>query len=303
MRKLAVEIPYKREMEFEYGQIEQVAPGVRRVIANNPSAFTFHGTGTYILGEGEVAVIDPGPLDPNHIEAIFNGIKGERVTHVLITHTHMDHSPGYQLMKARCNAVSYGYGPHGSGKVDDGVKVEEGGDMQFYPDERVAHGDLIEGANWSIECVYTPGHTSNHVCYQLKQGKALFTGDHVMGWSTTIVSPPDGDMESYMSSLELLLKRDDSVYWPTHGPAITEPKEHVSAFIAHRKAREEQILKCVDDGVHVISEMVPKMYQGTPEFMYPAAARSVAAAVEYLIKRGVLVSDHGNLMEARVSRN
>ena len=177
MCKLAVEIPYKREMEFEYGRIERVAPGVRRVIANNPSAFTFHGTGTYILGEGEVAVIDPGPHDPNHIEAIFNGIEGETVTHVLITHTHMDHSPGYQLMKSRCDAVSYGFGPHGSGKIDDGVKVEEGGDMQFDPDERVAHGDLIEGANWSVECVYTPGHTSNHVCYQLKEGQLLFPHD------------------------------------------------------------------------------------------------------------------------------
>ena len=300
---MAVEIPYKREMEFEYGRIEQVAPGVRRVIANNPSAFTFHGTGTYILGEGEVAVIDPGPLDPNHIEAIFNGIQGEKVTHVLITHTHMDHSPGYQLMKSRCNAVSYGFGPHGSGKIDDGVKVEEGGDMQFVPDERVSHGDVIDGGNWSVECVYTPGHTSNHVCYQLKEGRVLFTGDHVMGWSTSIVSPPDGDMEAYMNSLELLLKRDDKAYWPTHGPAITEPKEHVAAFIAHRREREEQILRCVDEGVHIISEMVPKMYQGTPEFMYPAAARSVLAAVEYMIKRGVLVSAQDKLMEARLNKN
>ena len=175
--------------------------------------------------------------------------------------------------------------------------------MQFVPDERVSHGDIIDGGNWSVECVYTPGHTSNHVCYQLKEGRVLFTGDHVMGWSTSIVSPPDGDMEAYMNSLELLLKRDDKAYWPTHGPAITEPKEHVAAFIAHRREREEQILKCVDEGVHIISEMVPKMYQGTPEFMYPAAARSVLAAVEYMIKRGVLVSDQDNLMEARLNKN
>ena len=290
-------------MEFEYGRIEQIAPGVRRVIANNPSAFTFHGTGTYILGEGKVAVIDPGPLDPNHIEAILQGVKGEEVSHVLITHTHMDHSPGYQLMKPECKAVSYGFGPHGSGKLDEGVKIEEGGDMQFVPDERVSHGDIIDGGNWSVECVYTPGHTSNHVCFQLKEGRILFTGDHVMGWSTSIVSPPDGDMEAYMNSLDLLLERDDRVYWPTHGPAVTEPKEHVTAFIAHRREREKQILKCVDEGVHIISEMVPKMYQGTPEFMYPAAARSVLAAVEYMIKRGVLVSDQDNLMEALLNKN
>ena len=206
-------------------------------------------------------------------------------------------------MKTECKAVSYGFGPHGSGKIEDGVKIEEGGDMQFVPDERVSHGDIIDGGNWSVECVYTPGHTSNHVCFQLKEGRILFSGDHVMGWSTSIVSPPDGDMEAYMSSLDLLLERDDSVYWPTHGPAVTEPKEHVLAFIAHRKEREAQILKCVDENLHVIGEMVPKMYKGTPEFMFPAAARSVAAAVEYLIKRGVLVADGDNLMEARLNRN
>ncbi len=299
---MSVSIPYKREMEFEYGRLDQLAPGVRRVIANNPSAFTFHGTGTYILGEGEVAVIDPGPADPEHIRAIFEATKGERITHVLITHTHMDHSPGYQLMKPKCDAVTYGFGPHGSGKLEEGIKVEEGGDMEFMPDEKVSQGDLIEGENWSVECVYTPGHTSNHVCYQLKEGHILFTGDHVMGWSTSIVSPPDGDMEAYMSSLELLLDRDDDVYWPTHGPAITDPKTHVSAFIAHRNEREEQILACIDQGIYGIGEMVPKMYQGTPEFMYPAAARSVLASVEYMAKRGVLIADSESLMEAQLRR-
>ena len=299
---MSVSIPYKREMEFEYGRLDQLAPGVRRVIANNPSAFTFHGTGTYILGEGEVAVIDPGPADPEHISAIFEATKGERITHVLITHTHMDHSPGYQLMKPRCDAVTYGFGPHGSGKLEEGIKVEEGGDMEFMPDEKVSQGDLIEGENWSVECVYTPGHTSNHVCYQLKEGHILFTGDHVMGWSTSIVSPPDGDMEAYMSSLELLLDRDDDVYWPTHGPAITDPKTHVSAFIAHRNEREEQILACIDQGIYGIGEMVPKMYQDTPEFMYPAAARSVLASVEYMAKRGVLIADSESLMEAQLRR-
>ena len=299
---MSVAIPYKREMDFEYGRVEQIAPGVRRVIANNPSAFTFHGTGTYILGEGDVAVIDPGPSDPNHIQAIFDAIQGETVSHVLITHTHMDHSPGYQLMKPACDAVTFGFGPHGAGKLEEGVKVEEGGDMEFVPDEKVSQGDVIEGKTWSVECVYTPGHTSNHVCYQLRDGKLLFTGDHVMGWSTSIVSPPDGDMEAYMASLELLLDRDDEVYWPTHGPAITEPKAHVEAFIAHRNEREDQILACIDEGVCLINQMVPKMYQETPEFMYPAAARSVLASVEYMTKRGVLVAEGKPLMDAILKR-
>ena len=300
---MAVEIPYKRDMEFEYGRIDQLGPGIRRVIAKNPSAFTFHGTGTYILGDGEVAVIDPGPSDPQHIKALLDSLEGETVTHVLITHTHMDHSPGYQLMKPHCRAITCGYGPHGSGKLEEGVKVEEGGDMEFVPDQKVSHGDVIKGKNWSVECVYTPGHTSNHICYQHRESKALFTGDHVMGWSTSIVSPPDGDMEDYMNSLELLLDREDVLYWPTHGPAITEPKAHVRAFIAHRKERESQILACLDQKIFYINEMVPKMYQGTPEFMYPAAARSVMASVEYMVKKGVLVADNGALLEARLGRS
>ena len=221
---MGTKIPFLRELTFEYGHVEQIAPGIRRVIANNPSPFTFYGTGTYILGTGNVAVIDPGPADPAHIQAIVDGLKGETISHVLVTHTHMDHSPGCALLKAHTDAPTYAFGPHGAGKLEQGVPVEEGGDMDFRPDELVKHGDVIQGDDWSVECVYTPGHTSNHMCFQLREHKALFTGDHVMGWSTSIISPPDGDMMAYMVSLELLLERDDDVYWPTHGPAITEPK-------------------------------------------------------------------------------
>ena len=294
---MAVKIPYRRELSFEYGRAETVAPGIRRVIARNPSPFTFHGTGTYILGSQNVAVIDPGPADPEHIRNVIAALPGERISHVLVTHTHMDHSPGCALLREFTDAKTYGYGPHGAGKVAAGVVVEEGGDMDFDPDVRVTHGQVITGGDWSVECVYTPGHTSNHLCFQLREHKALFTGDHVMGWSTSIISPPDGDMAAYMHSLQLLLDRDDAVYWPTHGPCIPDPKAHVRAFIAHRKEREVQIIDCMKAGITRIVDMVPRMYTDTPEFMYPAAGRSVFAALEYMVARDIASTDGAPTLE------
>lgn len=299
---MPVEIPYRRKLSFDYGKIEQIGPGIRRVIANNPSPFTFHGTGTYILGTGSVAVIDPGPDDAAHIDAIMAGLGAETVSHILITHTHMDHSPGSRRLKALTGAKTYAYGPHGAGKMESGVVVEEGGDMDFTPDCEIRHGDILDGTNWSVECVYTPGHTSNHICFQLREAKALFTGDHVMGWSTSIVSPPDGDMGQYMQSLELLLARDDEIYWPTHGPAIDAPKPHVEAFIQHRIEREQQILNCIDEGVGRIHDMVPLMYRDTPEFMYPAAARSVLASIAYLVEKGTLATSGAVSLEGDYAR-
>lgn len=295
---MAVEIPFRREMQFDYGQVATIGPGIRRVIANNPSPFTLYGTGTYILGTGSVAVIDPGPADPAHIQAIVDALDGETISHVLVTHTHMDHSPGCKLLAEFTDAPTYGFGPHGAGKAEEGVQVEEGGDMEFVPDKTIAHGDLINGGDWQVECVYTPGHTSNHMCFALTGAKALFTGDHVMGWSTSVISPPDGDMSAYMSSLDLLLERDDAVYWPTHGPAIIDTKDHVRAFIAHRQEREAQILEAIRRGVHRIADMVPQMYRDTPEFLYPAAGRSVFAAIDHLVNQGVLECDGPATLEA-----
>ena len=296
---MATQIPFHRDLKFAYGEVDDVGPQIRRVIAHNPSPFTLYGTGTYILGRGEVAVIDPGPADVAHIDAILEATRGEQITHILVTHTHLDHSPGCALLKARCDAESYAYGPHGAGKLEEGVPVEEGGDMLFKPDVLVRDGDVVQGSNWSAECVYTPGHTSNHMCFQLRESKALFTGDHVMGWSTSIISPPDGDMAAYMRSLERLLARDDAVYWPTHGPRVDDPKALVRAFIDHRREREQQILECVGRGIERIRDMVPVMYTTTPEFMYPAAARSVLAAVEYLVIKGELACDGAVAMESR----
>lgn len=299
---MAVKIPFNRELEFEYGRVDQLSPQIRRVVANNPSPFTLHGTGTYILGSGNVAVIDPGPADGAHIDAILRATKGETITHVLVTHTHMDHSPGCALLRQHTDAATYGYGPHGAGKLEQGVSVEEGGDMDFDPDVKVGHEEVVHGDGWSVECVYTPGHTSNHICYQLREEKALFTGDHVMGWSTSIISPPDGDMRAYMDSLDVLLARDDALYWPTHGPAIHDTHSYVQAFIAHRREREAQILESIDRGVHTIEAMVPDMYD-VPEFMYPAAARSVFAAIEFMVERGELACEGELGMAGRFTRS
>jgi glyoxylase-like metal-dependent hydrolase (beta-lactamase superfamily II) len=299
---MGVKIPFRRELEFEYGSVDEVEPGIRRVIAENPSPFTLYGTGTYILGTGNVAVVDPGPADPGHIEAILDAVAGETISHVLVTHTHMDHSPGCALLKDHTDAPTYAFGPHGAGKLEEGVPVEEGGDMEFKPDVLVGHGDVIEGGDWSVECVYTPGHTSNHMCYQLRESRALFTGDHVMGWSTSIISPPDGDMMAYMVSLELLLERHDRIYWPTHGPSIVDPHTHVRAFIDHRNEREDQIMECIDKGVGHIKDMVPIMYKETPEYLYGAAARSTLAAIEYLVKRGDLKASDGVALDSSYSR-
>ena len=284
-------LPLRRELEFAYGELSEIAPGIRRIIARNPSPFTLHGTGTYVLGRGNVAVIDPGPADSAHISALLAGLRGERITHVFVTHTHLDHSPGCRLLARHADAPTYGFGAHGAGCLEADSPVEEGADLEFRPDRRVRHGQRIEGDGWSVECVHTPGHTSNHCCYALDGAGALFTGDHVMGWSTSIISPPDGNMGDYLASLALLLERDDRIYWPTHGPAVQDPKTLVRAFIAHRQARQRQILECVGRGQRRIADMVPSMYADLPEWMHPAAARSVLAAIEHLIGQGALAAE------------
>lgn len=289
---MATTIPFVRDIEFEYGSCAQLSPSIRRVVAKNPSAFTFTGTGTYIIGHDRVAVIDPGPRDPQHVEAILAATEGEEITTVLITHTHNDHSPATELLLKHCDARTYGFGPHGAGKnTEDEVVVEEGGDMAFQPDEFVRHGDHVSDGDWEVECVYTPGHTSNHICYRLASEGVLFTGDHVMGWSTSVISPPDGDMTSYMRSLNLLLEHPDQTYWPTHGPAITKPRNHVEAFVAHRLDREAQIILQLKERRHHIADMVPIMYKDVDQRLHPAAARSVYAAALHMLEKDLIRCD------------
>lgn len=288
---MAVSIPYVRELDIDYGRCDQVSPLIRRVTANNPGGFTFKGTGTYIVGKGTVAVIDPGPLNDAHVQALIEALDGETVSHVLITHCHMDHSPAAAPFKLATGAKTYAFGPHGAGQMGDNVQIEEGADRAFVPDVEIRDGDILEGPGWTIECVFTPGHTSNHMSFALREEKALFTGDHVMGWSTSIVSPPDGDMATYIASLKLLLTRDDEIYWPTHGAPITDTKPFVQAFLDHRADRERQIIDQINAGRTTIGEMVPVMYAETDKRLHPAAARSALSHLIKMVAEGQVACD------------
>lgn len=275
-------IPFNKKLDFSYGVADQVSPLIRRVVAENPSAFTFHGTGTYIVGSGKVAVIDPGPDIAGHVQALEQALDGETVTHIVITHTHIDHSPAAKHLKALTGAETYGFGPHGGGR--DGETVEEGADRDFTPDHQTSDGDVIAGAGWTLEAVHTPGHTSNHLCFGLREEEALFSGDHVMGWSTTVVSPPDGDMAAYMASLDKLRARDDSRYYPTHGAPIEKPGAFVKALAAHRRQRELQIARCITDGIDTIPAMVERMYADVDKRLHRAAGRSVLAHLIHMVE-------------------
>ena len=291
-------VPYVRDLEFTYGEAAQVSPLIRRVIAHNPSVFTFHGTGTYIVGRGNVAVIDAGPDLAEHVDAVLAAVRGETVTHLIVTHTHIDHSPATRHIKAATGAESYGFGPHGGG---EGPAVEEGADRDFVPDHRVEDGAVIEGCGWALEAVHTPGHTSNHLCFALAEERALFSGDHVMGWSTTVVSPPDGDMGAYMASLEKLKARNETTYWPTHGPPIAKSQRFVGKLLGHRRQREAEILSAVADGAATIPEIVALRYRGLDPRLRPAAARTVLAHLIHLVESGRVACPGEPVEDARYS--
>ncbi|MCY4103951.1 MAG: MBL fold metallo-hydrolase [bacterium] len=280
-----------------YGEAVQVAPLVQRVTAANPSPFTFAGTGTYIVGRQRVAVIDPGPEDAAHVGALLRALEGRTVTHVCVTHTHSDHSPASRALAAATGATVFGFGPHpaSDARRGDGAPAvtEEPGDWDFIPDVTLAHGDVLADEGWTLECLHTPGHISNHLCFALPEGRAVFTGDHVMGWSSTIIPPPDGNLGDYLRSLELLIDRGDrdEVYWPTHGPPITSPARYARALLAHRHRRTAEILECLRDGSATIPEMVARMYTDTPKMLHPAAERSVLAHLIHLTEQGRVRSE------------
>ena len=275
-----VEIPFRRDLAFEYGKLQTISPLIRRVVARNPGPFTLHGTGTYVVGHGHVAVIDPGPRLQEHIDALLHALRGETVEQILVTHTHLDHSPASVSVKGATAAPTHGYGPHAAGL---GPAVEEGGDRTFVPDHVLREGDTVSGPGWHLTAVHTPGHTSNHLCFALEEERVLFSGDHVMGWSTSVIAPPDGSMRDYLRSLDKLLERDDAVYWPTHGPAITDPKPFVRAFIEHRREREAAILHRLAEGDTEIPAMVRAIYVGLPAVLHGAAGRSVLAHLIELV--------------------
>lgn len=272
------------------GLAETLEPMVRRVLAANPSAFTFTGTQTYIVGNGDgVAVIDPGPDEADHLEAIVAATAGAPVLAIACTHTHRDHSPAAAPLAARLGAPVIGCAA--LTLEDDGPRADAAFDPSYRPDRVLGDGETIAGPGWTLSAVATPGHTSNHVCFALEESGALFSGDHVMGWSTSVVAPPDGDMADYLASLEKLHQRPDRVYYPAHGAQVDKPQQLVRGMIGHRRQRERQIQALLEEGPLAITAMVPRMYKGVAEFLWPAAGRSVLAHLIDLERRGLVGRD------------
>jgi len=291
---MSEDIPFNRTLNLVPGVVDDVAPGVRRVLANNPGPFTFKGTLSYIVGRGKVAIIDPGPLDASHTTALLDAVRGETVTHILITHTHRDHSPGAAPLKAATGAPTYGEGPHRASRslfIGETRRLDAGGDTDFVPDHRVADGDVIAGDGWALEAIATPGHAANHMAFALNGANLLFSGDHVMGWSTSVVAPPDGSMSDYMASLDRLAARPETVYLPGHGDVIRNAQDFVARYIAHRRSREESILHRLGKGEADIPSLVRAIYIGLDPRLVGAAALSTLAHLEDLAARGLVATD------------
>jgi len=267
----------------------QLEPLVVRVLAPNPSAFTGTGTQTHLVGTTDLAVIDPGPDDPAHLAALERAIGGRRVSAILITHHHRDHSPLSRPLAERTGAPIVG--ASATHRSDDGPRSDAAFDADYRPSRVLADGDTISGEGWTLEAVATPGHTSNHLAFALRETGALFSGDHVMGWSTTVVSPPDGDMTEYMASLERLMGREDRVYYPGHGEQVNDPRRLVRGMMGHRKQREGQVLRLLAEGPRTIPDMVARMYVGLDPRLAPAAERSVLAHLIDLDRRGRVRAD------------
>lgn len=305
--------------DVSYGTPEPVSPLIRRVIAENPSKFTYRGTGTYLVGRGDVVVIDPGPRLDSHRDALTAALAGERVAAILVTHCHSDHSPLATWLGGETGAPTYGFGSHpvpdpawealgvdapdpddeherdaetGEPKRDP-VEMEESTDYAFVPTHHVVDGEVVRAADLTFTAVHTPGHTSNHLCWALAEERALFTGDHIMGWSTTVVSPPDGDMADYIASLRKVADRDDQVLWPTHGPPRHDAREYVPALVAHRLQREAAVLDAVRAGRSSIRDIVELLYVETPRTLHKAARRSVWGHMIKLVGDGEIATADG----------
>jgi glyoxylase-like metal-dependent hydrolase (beta-lactamase superfamily II) len=281
-------IPYVREMSFRYGRADKVSPLIRRVVAENPGPFTFTGTGAHIVGHGEVAVIDPGPDDDAQIAAILRATKGERITHIFVTHSHLDHSPAARPLALATGATIYAGGARCRPSCGDD-RLEAGDDLAFRPDVALTDGQVFRGLRWTIEAVATPGHTSNHYAYALIEENALFPGDCVMGWSTSVVSPPDGDMGLYMRSLERIRARRYDALFPAHGPPIRRVDAFLDAYIDHRRQRETQILQALEtNGAANVRQLVARLYADHDKRLHPAACHSVLAHLLDLFRRGLV---------------
>ena len=286
---MAEDIPYDKKFELIPGKVDEPMPGVRRILCNNPSPFTFKGTISYIVGRGKVAIIDPGPDDPAHNAALLDAVRGETVTHIFVTHTHRDHSPGVPAIKKATGATVLAEGPHRPARalhVGDGPRLKSSNDTDFKPDRALADGEVVRGDGWTVEAITTPGHTANHMAYAFHEAGIVFSGDHVMAWSTPVVSPPDGSMGDYMASLQKLAKRSEQVYFPGHGGAVRNAPRFVAAYILHRKAREASILNRLSKGETDIPDLVGAIYANLDPRLVKAAGMSVLAHLEDLVARG-----------------
>jgi glyoxylase-like metal-dependent hydrolase (beta-lactamase superfamily II) len=286
-------IDFDRAFDAVPGVPEAVSPMVRRVLCGNPGPYTFKGTSTFIVGHGTVAIIDPGPDDDAHLSALVGAVRGETVSHILVTHTHADHSPLAAKLKAATGAATAGYGPHGAGRNDGALRLDASADLDFVPDIVLGHGDRIAGKGWTLEGVFTPGHTSNHMAFALEEEQALFCGDHVMAWATSVIAPPDGNMGQYFASLKLLLGRGDQVYHPAHGPSKSDPLPLVRGFLAHRRMREEAIYGKIKEGFRTIPAIVAEIYSDVDPRLHGAAALSALAHIEHLVERGKVRAGDG----------
>jgi glyoxylase-like metal-dependent hydrolase (beta-lactamase superfamily II) len=288
------DISFDRSFDLAPGRVEEVAPGVRRLLCDNPSPFTFKGTVSYIVGRGQVAIIDPGPDHPQHIATLLDAVRNESVTHVFVTHTHVDHSPAAAHVKAATGAITLAEGPHRAARplhIGEAKRLEASADCDFKPDHALSDGEVVAGKSFAIEAVATPGHTANHMVFALRGTDLLFSGDHVMGWSTSVIAPPDGAMSDYMDSLDKLLRRGERVYLPGHGGAIREGAGFVRQYIAHRHGREAAILAKLRDGEADIPMLVSAIYVGIDSRLVGAAGLSVLAHLEDMVARGLVATD------------
>jgi glyoxylase-like metal-dependent hydrolase (beta-lactamase superfamily II) len=266
--------PFSGDYTFEYGVAEKVAPDLRRIVANNPSHYTFKGTNTYIVGRGAVAVIDPGPDNKTHAAAIMAALaaQGERVSHIILTHGHKDHCGGLARLASLTGAEVLGAGAVAGATIQDS--------------ERIVGGD------WELEAIHTPGHAPDHMCYALNSGAALISGDHVMGWNTTVIAPPEGNMADYLRSLEILIARREDLYFPGHGGHVEQGRRLARALIMHRRWREAQILDCLRQGYGSIGAIVPRIYEGLAENLETAAAYAVLGHLDMMVENGLVIR-HG----------
>jgi glyoxylase-like metal-dependent hydrolase (beta-lactamase superfamily II) len=299
---MAEDIPFDKEFKLVPGKVDEPMPGVRRILCNNPSPFTFKGTMSYIIGRGKVAIIDPGPDNPEHSAALLDAVRGETVTHIFVTHTHRDHSPGVPAIKRATGALVLAEGPHRAARplhIGDGPRLDASNDTDFKPDHALADGEVVRGEGWTIEAITTPGHTANHMAYAFREANVVLSGDHVMAWSTPVVSPPDGSMGDYMSSLQKLAKREEPIYFPGHGPAVRSAPRFVAAYILHRKAREASILNQLAKGETDIPSVVGAIYANLDPRLVKAAGMSVLAHLEDLVARGQAATNGPPSIEGR----